>query len=334
MLKQSNLQTDAMKLPKVAVIIPYFQRETGILARALQSIRAQDYPGNLLYVVVVDDGSPVSAQEELAAHPAPPGLRVVVIRTVNSGPNEARNAGLDILESDTELVAYLDSDDEWLGDHLLHAVTALRAGHSAYFANLYHLGDSIPEFEKAKRVNPAAHPIVADDATLREYVGDMIHQISTANIIFMPSLVIDFKALGKARFPAGHRHGGGDYLYWMELIQHEATFVYSSKPEVRCGRGINMWYGSGWGTDGLGNRILDEARFRRTVLDRYAKNPQTREALSQRLVDLYLLLLQDIAHRLRRRKVIDWSLLGRFHREIRPGVASALATGFRRLLFR
>lgn len=160
-----------------------------------------------------------------------------------------------------------------------------------HIPNLYHLGDSIPEFEKAKRVNPAAHPIVADDVTLREYVGDMIHQISTANIIFMPSLVIDFKALGKARFPAGHRHGGGDYLYWMELIQHEATFVYSSKLNLRCGRGIKHVVLEWSGIHGLGNRILDEARFRRTVLDRYAKNPQTREALSQRLVDLYLLLL-------------------------------------------
>lgn len=135
MLKQLNLQTDAMKLPKVAVIIPYFQRETGILARALQSIRAQDYPGNLLYVVVVDHGSPVSAQEELAAHPAPPGLRVVVIGRSTRGQTKPENAGR-TLQSHTELVAYLDSDDEWLGDHLLHAVTALRAGHSAYSESL------------------------------------------------------------------------------------------------------------------------------------------------------------------------------------------------------
>lgn len=323
-----------MNPPKIAVIIPFFQRETGILHRALQSIRNQCYPDDSLYVIVIDDGSPITAAEELERYQSPDDLRVKVIRKENSGPNEARNTGLENLEPDTEIIAYLDSDDEWISNHLVHAVTALQAGYSAYFANLYHLGDTVPEFEKAKRVDPEAHPIVANDVSLRQYVGDMVHQISTANIIFMPSLVIDAKSLGKARFPLAHRHGGGDYLYWMDMIQHGARFVFSTQPEVRCGRGINMWYGSGWGTDGLGKRILDEARFRRTVLDKYAKNPQTKETLSLRLVDLYLLLLQDIVHRLRRRKTVDWGLLRYFHSEIRPSIADAIIIGFRRIFSR
>ena len=124
---------------------------------------------------------------------------------------------------------------------------------------------SVNEFEKAKRVHPENHPMIGDDPTLRVYQGDMVHQISTANIIFMPSLVINVAALGQARFPMAHRHGGGDYLYWMDLIQHGAKFAFSTLPEVRCGSGINMWYGSGWGTDGLAMRVVDEARFLRTL---------------------------------------------------------------------
>ena len=49
----------------VAVLIPYFQRQPGILANTVRSVLAQqgfdDYQ-----VIVVDDGSPVPAADELA----------------------------------------------------------------------------------------------------------------------------------------------------------------------------------------------------------------------------------------------------------------------------
>ena len=54
-----------MATPTIAVIIPFFQREAGILGRALKSIADQNYPNSALYVIVVDDGSPVSAESEI-----------------------------------------------------------------------------------------------------------------------------------------------------------------------------------------------------------------------------------------------------------------------------
>lgn len=304
-----------MSAPTIAVIIPFFQRESGILGKALASIANQKYPTESLYVIVIDDSSPIPAKAELEAVPPPAGLRIKVIQQPNAGPNEARNTGLQNLESGTQLVAYLDSDDEWIGEHLARAVSALSQGFNAYFANLFHLGDTVNEFEKAKRVDPADHPIIGADATLRAYEGDMVHQIATANIIFMPSLVIDVAALGKARFPLAHRHGGGDYLYWMDLIAHGAKFAFSTAPEVRCGRGINMWYGSGWGTDGYAMRLVDEARFRRTVLAKYAKSETTKESLRHRLAELQVGMIQDMVHRLRRQKKVDWKVIRLFFSE-------------------
>ena len=300
---------------KIAVVIPFFQRKTGILARAIASIAAQRYPTERLYVLVIDDGSPVPAAKELTDHPPADGLRLIVLHQNNAGPNEARNTGLAALEPDTDLVAFLDSDDEWIGDHLARAVSVLSNGFNAYFANLFHLGDSTNEFEKAKRIRHADHPAIGDDATLRSYQGDMVHQIATANVIFMPSLVIDVAALGKARFPKSHRHGGGDYLYWMDLITHGARFAYSTEAEVRCGQGINMWYANGWGTDGLAMRIVDEARFRRRVLNDYARTEATKDRLRQRLSELNAGMLQDVAHRLRMRKPVRWATVRLFFAE-------------------
>lgn len=304
-----------MTTPHIAVIIPFFQREEGILARALRSIANQRYPSDAIYVIVIDDSSPISAENELKAFPAPDGLRVKVIHQSNAGPNEARNTGLQNLELGTRFVAYLDSDDEWIGEHLDRAVHALSNGFTAYFANLFHLGDTTNEFEKAKRVQPTDHPMIGNDASLRAYQGDMVHQIATANIIFMPSLVIDVATLGNARFPMAHRHGGGDYLYWMDLIQHGAKFAFSTVPEVRCGQGINMWYGSGWGTDGLAMRIVDEARFRRTVLNKHARTPATRDSLKKRLAELQINMIQDVLHRIRRGKKVNWKVVRVFFSE-------------------
>ena len=305
----------AMGAPVIAVIIPFFQRKTGILARALASIANQNYPGDSIYVVIINDGSPISPAEEWEKCPPPTGLRIKVLHQPNAGPNEARNTGLQNLDPGTDIVAYLDSDDEWVGDHLQRAIVVFSKGFNAYFANLYHLGDTTNEFEKAKRVNPTEHPMIGDDPSLRAYQGDMVHQISTANIIFMPSLIIDTRTLGQARFPQAHRHGGGDYLYWMDLIQHKAKFAFSTVPEVRCGQGINMWYGSGWGTEGLAMRIVDEARFRRKVLEKYAVTENTRKSLRHRLGELQLGMTQDVLYRLRRQHKVDWQIVKLFIRE-------------------
>lgn len=307
-----------MTTPKIAVVIPFFQKKAGILARSLASIAAQNYPADAVYVIVVDDGSPIPAETELQQFPAPEGLRITVIRQENAGPNQARNTALQNLEPSTDLVAYLDSDDEWIGDHLSRAVHTLSLGHTAYFANLFHLGDNIDEFAKAKRVTPSDHPMVGSDPTIRAYQGDMVHQISTANIIFMPSLVISVPELGQARFPMGHRHGGGDYLYWMDLIRHGARFAFSVNAEVRCGQGINMWYGSGWGTDGLAMRLVDEARFRRTVLKNFAQAPGTKASLRARLAELQTGMVQDLIHRLRRGKPVHWATVRLFFSENPP----------------
>ena len=55
-------------LPRVAVVIPFYQRSAGLLSRAIESIWAQQYQPEPL-IIVVDDSSPMPADEELSNIP-------------------------------------------------------------------------------------------------------------------------------------------------------------------------------------------------------------------------------------------------------------------------
>ena len=92
----------------ISVVMPSFNRETAT-ARAIRSALCQERP--VAEVVVVDDASwpPL----DLHALPRKAGIDVRVVRlAVNSGAAAARQAGVESAQGD--LVAFLDSDDEWL----------------------------------------------------------------------------------------------------------------------------------------------------------------------------------------------------------------------------
>jgi glycosyltransferase involved in cell wall biosynthesis len=103
--------------PPVTVIIPAYNRSQ-MLAEALASVRAQTFRD--FQVVVVDDGS----EEDLRSVVEPFGPAVRHLRTERGGAARARNAG--VAAARTDLVAFLDSDDLWLPEHLARTVDVLR----------------------------------------------------------------------------------------------------------------------------------------------------------------------------------------------------------------
>jgi glycosyltransferase involved in cell wall biosynthesis len=106
----------------VSVVIPVYNR-AGSVGRAITSALEQSEAP--LEIVVVDDGSTDASCEVVARLAAQePRIRLVRQQT-NLGGAAARNVGL--LETRAEFVAFLDSDDEWLADHLERRVRLLRA---------------------------------------------------------------------------------------------------------------------------------------------------------------------------------------------------------------
>lgn len=107
--------------PSVSAIVATRDRPE-LLQRAVRSILAQDYPGEIEVVVVFDQSSP-------AALPAPTvsGRAVrVLVNDRTPGLAGARNTG--IVGSAGDLIAFCDDDDEWDQRKLSLQVDRLRSG--------------------------------------------------------------------------------------------------------------------------------------------------------------------------------------------------------------
>jgi glycosyltransferase involved in cell wall biosynthesis len=115
----------------VSVIIPNYNRARSI-SRAIRGVLAQTY--REIEVIVVDDGSTDDSvalvEAEAAADP-----RVRLVRHAgNTGAARARTTGVEAARS--ELVAFQDSDDQWLPDKLevqMRAFAALPEDYVAVF---------------------------------------------------------------------------------------------------------------------------------------------------------------------------------------------------------
>ena len=122
-------------MAKFTVVIPYYQKQAGILQRALGSVFAQTFQD--FDVVIVDDQSPFPIETDLETLSDEQRSRIRVIKQPNAGPGGARNTGLDAVPAQTDFVAFLDSDDLWTPDHLQNAqVTMTRFSADCYWASI------------------------------------------------------------------------------------------------------------------------------------------------------------------------------------------------------
>ena len=104
--------------PSVSVIIPLFNKELYVL-RAIDSVLTQSFHD--FEVVAVNDGSTDNGPELVRRITDP---RIRLIDQMNGGVSAARNRG--IREARSELIAFLDADDQWMRT-FLDTVLELRA---------------------------------------------------------------------------------------------------------------------------------------------------------------------------------------------------------------
>jgi glycosyltransferase involved in cell wall biosynthesis len=103
--------------PRVCVIVPLYNKARYI-RRCIDSILGQTFSD--YEVIVVDDGSTDEGPEIVQGYA---DSRIALVRQANSGPGAARNRAA--RQSNAELLAFLDADDEWDPQYLAESVRLL-----------------------------------------------------------------------------------------------------------------------------------------------------------------------------------------------------------------
>lgn len=296
--------------PSVAVVIPFYQRRSGILRTAVESVLAQRGSQHST-VIVVDDASPVPARTELGElmlqHPG----RIVIMEQANGGPAAARNAALNALPSGTDYVAFLDSDDAWIPEHLERAVTALSQDGDFYFSDHYQLRQNVSAFRRGGRIDVAQHPALAGAEALHRYHGDMFDQILSGNIIGTSTVVYRLAAAPALRFREEFVYAGEDYLFWLELTRRTGRIVFSALCECTYGEGVNIFSGSGWGSENSLLRLHHEMKYKKSLPRLFELSPEQQRANSVAVRQLRRGFVADLLHRLLHRRSWAPGLLGR-----------------------
>lgn len=117
-------------IKKISAVIPTFNREATV-GRAIDSALAQSFPAS--EIIVVDDGSTDGTRKIVEGY----GARCRYIGQENAGVSSARNRGVE--EAAFDWIAFLDSDDYWLPEHLsrlMEAVSSTRGEAAIYFCDL------------------------------------------------------------------------------------------------------------------------------------------------------------------------------------------------------
>jgi glycosyltransferase involved in cell wall biosynthesis len=194
----------------VSVIIPTYNR-AHLLKRALDSALPQLIDGD--EIIVIDDGSTDNTAEVMTAYGPP----VRYIKIENGGAGPARNRGID--EAKGDLVAFLDSDDEWMAPKLAlqrqvmaampdllfcfsnFAIRTAEGKTTRSFLDQWHEDKrSWDEILGDKKMFSELGVLPTDFDDFAVYAGDMYKNEAAANYVGTFTLIVRRKAAGEIRY--------------------------------------------------------------------------------------------------------------------------------------
>jgi teichuronic acid biosynthesis glycosyltransferase TuaG len=207
-------------MPAVSVIIPAYNAEA-FLARAIRSVEGQTFRD--FEILVVDDGS-----TDATADIARGFTSVRYVLGPHGGEAVARNRGLE--ESRSDLVAFVDADDEWLPDKLAQQIAFMqKLGSSLSYTDSYLVRDDVPRVRYSTLGRPRHGEI------LSPLIDDWLDQA-----FIIPTDVMASRELLQSvgGFEAGlPTPGHVDYGLWLKLAIRGTRFDYLDEPLALYYRG-------------------------------------------------------------------------------------------------
>lgn len=299
--------------PKIAVVIPFFQRQPGLIEACVRSVLTQQ-GATASQVIVVDDGSPSPAAPELAPlRMQYPALQVV--EQANAGPGAARNRGLDQVEPDTDLVAFVDSDDCWDTQMLATALVAFEAGADFFFGNSRRFGQEQPRFDwtysSGQALVPQRHRLIDRDLGLYQFDGDFFDfAIQRSAVISTSTLVYRFAKFPRLRFNP-ELFNGQDRFFKLQLSQAATMVTFSTRVCATEGQGVNIFDSAGWGSDKSLNLVFNYIKLSKAILRDIPLDDAQRSHVRQQLAKAREDFASALLHQLRAGRPLPSGLLRR-----------------------
>ena len=215
-------------MPKITAILPTWNRAEW-LEKSIQSVLDQTFGD--FELVVVDDASKDSTAEIIERYSGK--IRTIVF-SENRGVSAARNAA--IKNSDSEWIAFLDSDDFWHPDKLQKQIaqTKMRPACPLHFTDEIWIRNGV-------RVNPKKK---------HQKKEGWIFQPSLALCLMAPSTVIlrrelfEVHGLFDENLPVCE-----DYDLWLRLTAQHPVALLNEKLMTRHGGHADQLSRSDWGID-------------------------------------------------------------------------------------
>ena len=152
---------------------------------------------------------------------------------------------------------------------------------------------------------------------LHAYQGDLLDQIIRGNVVGTSTVVYDLQQFPDKRFKVEFTNAGEDYLFWMDIAHSGAKVAFSSSSEANYGRGVNIFAGTGWGTEKYMLRLHNEIKYQKLTRQLFPVTPQQRAHIQASLGTLRNAFARDLLHRVAHRKPLQWGLLWR-HVQLDP----------------
>lgn len=252
---------------KIAVVIPYFQKQGGILRRALESILAQEISPNIkVEIIIVDDGSPVPAKLEIEGLNFFAPFHLNLITQANGGVAMARNTALKAIDVTTKYIAFLDSDDTWHKDHLRKGIESLEQSTDFYFCDNRRQGYHDSHFKKhpliASYTTKSSRDIDIIDITNEELCTTILREFSTqaSTVVYRRSIYPELL------FDPDFILAGEDIIFFLQLATKAQNTKFSTNIMVDCGTGINLYFGSlGWDNPAHISQVITNMKAHDTI---------------------------------------------------------------------
>lgn len=201
---------------KISVVIPLYNKELSI-QRAINSVlnqTEQDFE-----IVIINDGSTDKSVEMVSNFTA--DNRIRLLHQENSGVSVARNRG--VAESRTNLIAFLDADDEWLPD-FLESILKLRSQFvdGDVYCTLYSIQDC-----DGNLVNPNTGIFYKPD--YRGYITDYLEVLRKVLPFHMASFCVTKTAFqGVGGFPPEIKYGEDVDIFIRLSLKYKLVFLNRS----------------------------------------------------------------------------------------------------------